>query len=147
LLDDPYGEAEALDRLVIAYQGLGLLERAEASQRRALAIVIDIGMQSSLCIILNDLGHTLRVAGKNTEAAMLHKRSLDRAEAMGERPELARAHEGLGDADPAAAREHWLAALELYEGMGMPERHAVAHKLAALDQGQLTHSSVPSANT
>jgi hypothetical protein len=54
--------------------------------------------------------------------------------AMGDRPELARAHDGLGDAlahtDSGATRGHWSAALDLYVRMGVPERHAIAERLA-----------------
>lgn len=149
--NDRYGEAEALSRLGCAYRGLAQPLRAEDHQRKALAAMVETGIRGGECMVLNDLAMTLAAMGRRSEAVELHQRALRLATQIADRPEQARAYRGLGDiiagSDSKAARKHWLAARELFAEMGMPERHAVAQSLAGLGQGQLTHSSVPSANT
>jgi DNA-binding SARP family transcriptional activator/tetratricopeptide (TPR) repeat protein len=150
-LGDPYGEAEALTRLGNAYRALNRPADAVSCQRRALSMMAGAGMPGGECVVLNDLGTTLRSFGELDEAVRIHRRALEQAERIHDRVEQARAHDGLATAcvvsDPVAARRHWLAALELLENTQLPERDRLAEKLAALDQGQLTHSSVPSAKT
>jgi DNA-binding SARP family transcriptional activator/tetratricopeptide (TPR) repeat protein len=150
-LRNRFGEAEAITKLGSAYLGMERSDRAIACQRRALDMMTEGGLRAGECVVLNDLGVTMCACGRLGESVGLHRRALDQAHEIHYRHEEARAHDGIASAqassDPAAAREHWFAALELYEDMRLPERHTVAWKLAALDHGQLTHSSVPSANT
>jgi tetratricopeptide (TPR) repeat protein len=150
-INERYVKAEMLCVLGSAYRRLCRYDEAVRSQRQALAIMVDGGVPGGECLVLNYLGTTLFEAGQLDEAHGLHRRALHLAERIDYRIEQARAYDGLAttsaDSHPALAREHWHRALQLFEDMGVPERHAVARKLAALDQGQLTHSSVPSAKT
>jgi tetratricopeptide (TPR) repeat protein/DNA-binding SARP family transcriptional activator len=150
-LNNRYGGAEVLSDLGLVHRGLRRYDEAVRHQREALAIMVDGGMLGGECLVLNRLGNTLFEARQLEEAHDLHRRVLHLAERINYRIEEARAHDGLATtsaaADPALAREHWRTALRLFEEMGVPERHAVARKLAALDHGPLTHSSVPLAKT
>jgi tetratricopeptide (TPR) repeat protein len=74
--------------------------------------------------------------GNHDDALASYRNALHEARQVTDRTGEARAHHGIGntlaDRDPAAAREHLLAALALYEDMELPERHAVSEKLAGL---------------
>jgi tetratricopeptide (TPR) repeat protein len=150
--EDRFGEYEALSDLGSAYRALGRHGEAMTCQQKALSMMAEAGFPAGEALVLNDLGVTLTATGQLDEAGDLHRRGLVKAAGINNRLQQARAHDGIGTAtatrDQVVAREHWLAALTLYEEMGLPERHTVAAKLADLDgQGQLTHSSVPSVNT
>jgi DNA-binding SARP family transcriptional activator/tetratricopeptide (TPR) repeat protein len=136
-LADRYGEAESLSRLGAAYSALGRHDEAIASQRAALTIMIDISAPAGECLVRNDLGITLTKLGRLDESAELHQRALTQATRINDRTELARAHDGLAatlvGTDPAGARRHWQTAADLFEDMQLPERHAVAGRLAELD--------------
>ncbi len=134
-LDEPYGEAEALSRLGAALLGLGRTDEAEAAQREALDIVAESGNTSAECMLLNNLADTLTATGRPAEAAPLYRRAQERAATMGDRPELARAHAGLGDVaateGAGSAYQHWTTAHTLFADMSMPEQHALAARMAA----------------
>jgi hypothetical protein len=107
--------------------------------RAALRAMTTAGQRQWDSVVVNDLAITVRCAGDPATALDLHDRALRTATQQQMRYEKARAHDGIAACtlaeDPDRAREHWMQALTLFAEMGVPERHAVAERLAALDRG------------
>lgn len=94
------------------------------------------GLRQSECLVCTDLGRTLHAAGDRASALELHRRALAGSTRIGHRYGQARALDGIGaclrDEDPAAARRHWLQALEHYRELDHPDWHDVERRLGEL---------------
>ena len=85
--------------------------------------------------VLNMLAAVRRDAGDPAVAAELYRRALEIGNSVSQPYEVGRAYLGLGDCerDPAAAREHWRTAAEIFTRLQVPERLAAWARLQEED--------------
>ncbi|MEU7530727.1 BTAD domain-containing putative transcriptional regulator [Saccharothrix sp. NPDC042600] len=144
LRDAHLGFERSGDRARAAYVlgKLGVVACAEGSvtaavdrQDRALALLREADLPDVECEALNDLADTLWAHGTPDRARGCHVQASDVARRSGNLAEEARARVGLAradrDTDPAAARRHLLAALEIYDRIEAPEARQVRESLRA----------------
>lgn len=86
----------------------------------------EVGDWHGECLVLNEFGRTLYVAGDAPAAARLHRRALAMADRHNHRYRQADARYGLAvclaASDPAAAHEHGQQALAQYRELGLPQQ-------------------------
>jgi DNA-binding SARP family transcriptional activator/tetratricopeptide (TPR) repeat protein len=125
-------EGQALEHLGAVHRLLGDHETAKHHHHEALAAARD---NESRAQALNGLGLAHAAHDAWAEAIRYHYDALAVASDFGLRYELARAHNGLGDAyiqlgDAEHALRHWENALHLYEELQAKELSGVREKLA-----------------
>ncbi|GAA4051804.1 AfsR/SARP family transcriptional regulator [Nonomuraea soli] len=128
------GEARVLNQLGSVLRHQGQPEQAMERHRRAGEIYREVGNSSDAASAFNGLGEAALALGDAARAIEEHARALRGA--TRDRPEQARAHEGLARAHLSLgqedqAREHGQAALRLYEELGVPESDEVRAFLAS----------------
>jgi hypothetical protein len=100
----------------------------------------DVGDRHPECVVLNDLGRTLRLSGEIDQATERHRQALALAERGNYLFRRADAHAELGycllERGPAEARQHWQAALVLYRQLDLPHQHDIE----AILRGRVGHS-------
>lgn len=109
----PRGVADVNNALANHYRRRGDLDKAMEHHAHALDYYRRSPGASDKELKLNDLGLTLAASGRHSEARQAHQEALVLAQQSGNRMEIARAHEGLGDLEPA---------IELYQSMGVVRR-------------------------
>ncbi|WP_327092137.1 tetratricopeptide repeat protein [Nonomuraea sp. NBC_01738] len=120
---NPAGEALVLNQLGVVLRQQGELGLARARHEQAAALYRALGNPADEAAALNGLAEAAADAGR---AVTEHTAALTLAGASGNRPESARAHDGLALAhrrlgDHDAARAHGEAALSLYAELSVPE--------------------------
>nr|BFE84374.1 hypothetical protein GCM10020093_069750 [Planobispora longispora] len=126
-IGDPAGEALVLNHLGVVLRHQGLLDQARARHEQAAALYRELGHATDEATALNGLAEA---AGDPGRAIEEHTAALALADASRNRPERARAHDGLARAHLALghsgeAREHGRLALDLYGELGVPEAEEV----------------------
>jgi DNA-binding SARP family transcriptional activator len=128
------GEAEMTVGLAEVCRARDDLPGALVHHRRALDIAGGVDRYGE-CIVRNSLGTTLRLAGEVAAARDQHRQALAMALEIRNRLQEGRALAGLAELaaaeDPGEAVRLRRAALEIFQELGVPERHALA---ALLDQ-------------
>ena len=129
-LGNTAGEAHALSNLGDAGRFEGRYLEATGHLRQALVLFRAIGDRAGQAGALNGLGEVALATGKSARALIQHSAALDLASQIGELYEQARAHRGIAEAhlaegDGDQGRQHWRRALDLYEGLGVPEADQV----------------------
>lgn len=124
---NPAGEALVLNHLGVVLRHQGELEKARARHEQAAALYRTLGNTADEAAALNGLAEA---AGDPAVAIEEHTAALALADAARNRPEQARAHDGLARAylvlaDHEQARAHGERALSLYEELGVPEADEV----------------------
>ncbi|MEU7945228.1 BTAD domain-containing putative transcriptional regulator [Micromonospora taraxaci] len=131
-----FGEGEVLNELGAIERILGRPEAAATLHREALGAVTKSGDRTGACVSRNFLARALLDQGDVTSAADLYRRVLAEAVRMGARHEQAHALDGIArclrDTDPAAARSHWIRALDLFRQIESPDQHEVSRLLTEL---------------
>ncbi|MFF4991349.1 BTAD domain-containing putative transcriptional regulator [Streptosporangium saharense] len=120
---NPAGEAVTLNHLGVVLRHQGELAQARVRHERAAALYRGLGNAADEAAALNGLAEA---ADDLAGAVEGHTAALALAELTRNRPELARAHEGLARAhltlgNPERACEHGRRALALYDELGVPE--------------------------
>jgi tetratricopeptide (TPR) repeat protein len=131
---DPGGEASALGTLGAVYRRLERYAEALDHLHRALALSRETGDRSVEIETLNTLGETLRDMRQSASSRDRHRTALSLAEETGDRYEQARALDGiaaavLADGEPVAAQQNWRQALEIYQGLGVPDAERIQARL------------------
>ncbi|MEV0201479.1 BTAD domain-containing putative transcriptional regulator [Nonomuraea sp. NPDC050691] len=124
---NPAGEALILNHLGVVLRHQGELAQARARHEQAAALCRRLGTTGDEAAALNGLAEA---AGDPARAAEEHTAALALAGLTRDRPEQARAHDGLARAHlalgrPERAREHGRMALGLYEELGVPEAEEI----------------------
>lgn len=124
---DPAGEAMTLNHLGVVLRHQGELARARTRHEQAAALYRKLGNTTDEVAALNGLAEA---AGDPARAVEEHAAALALADLTRNRPEQARAHDGLARAHlalghSAQAGEHGRLALGLYEELGLPEAEEV----------------------
>ncbi|MBY8873142.1 tetratricopeptide repeat protein [Micromonospora sp. PLK6-60] len=131
-----FGEGEVLNELGAMERAAGRPERAALLHREALAAMVVAGDRSGQYAARNLLARALAEGGDVPAALDLHRRVLADATRLDVRYEQARALDGIArclrDAEPAAARAHWIRALALLRQMESPDQQEVARLLVEL---------------
>ncbi|MEV0581476.1 BTAD domain-containing putative transcriptional regulator [Nonomuraea sp. NPDC050310] len=130
---DQLGEARVLNYLGSALRKQGQTEQAMARHRQAGELYRAMGNSSDEAAACNGLGEAELALGDPQRAIAEHTAALGLA--VRNRPEQARAHDGLARAhrrlgQDELAREHGAQALRLYEELGVPEADEVRAFLA-----------------
>jgi tetratricopeptide (TPR) repeat protein len=130
----PASECEARSYLGVSIVALGRVDEGLELLRAAYVDAEPLDPTTG-CLVANNYAIGLRAAGRADEAKFVHAQTLERAMRIGYRYEQARAYLGLGlcTTDPRLARQRLGSALQLFELMGVPERHDVAAHLRSLD--------------
>ncbi|MFF5207207.1 tetratricopeptide repeat protein [Streptosporangium sp. NPDC000396] len=126
-IGNPAGEAMILNHLGVVLRHQGELAQARARHEQAAALYRKLGNTTDEAAALNGLAEA---AGDPARAVEGHAASLTLANLTRNRPEQARAHDGLARAHlalghPEQAREHGQVALGLYGELGVPEAEEV----------------------
>ncbi|WP_187280506.1 tetratricopeptide repeat protein [Microbispora sp. CSR-4] len=124
---DPAGEAAILDHLGVVLRRQGELAQARIRHEQAAAVYRALGDTADEAAALNGLAEA---AGDPARAVEEHTAALALADLTRNRPERARAHDGLARAHLALghaeqACEHGRLALGLYGELGVPEAEKV----------------------
>ncbi|MBG0826640.1 tetratricopeptide repeat protein [Planomonospora sp. ID67723] len=124
---NPAGEAVVLNHLGVVLRRQGLLAQARTRHEQAAALYRKLGNTADEATALNGLAEAADDPGRAVEE---HTAALALADASRNRPEQARAHDGLARAHLALghsgrAREHGRTALGLYGELGVPEADEV----------------------
>ncbi|MGW0809468.1 BTAD domain-containing putative transcriptional regulator [Nonomuraea sp. NPDC002799] len=124
---NPAGEAVTLNHLGVVLRRQGELAQARLRHERAAALYRELGDTTDEAAALNGLAEA---AGDPAQAVAEHTAALALADLTRNRPEQARAHEGLARAHLVLGRaeragEHGRLALGLYEELGVPEAEDV----------------------
>ncbi len=149
-IDHRIGQAVALQDFGECHLRMGHQEEARAAFEQALTIYDITADLSGQAQALTAMGHLELSAGDFSRAAMRFGEAVE-VSRQTKRPVLvAYALSGLGDAYEATgnlvrACEARLESLELFNQTGLPVPEHLTEAIGG--QGQLTHSSVPSANT
>ncbi|MFI6299090.1 tetratricopeptide repeat protein [Nonomuraea sp. NPDC050790] len=122
-LGNPGGEALVLNHLGVVLRHQGRLDQARTRHEEAAALYRKLGNATDEATALNGLAEA---AGDPARAVEEHTAALALADASRNRPEQARAHDGLARAHlklghSGQAREHGRLALDLYGELGVPE--------------------------
>jgi tetratricopeptide (TPR) repeat protein len=138
-LRDRDGEALALNTLGFVYTSLGQHDSAREYHERALALFRDIGDPLGQSAALNGLAESARIVGDLELAESAYGEAHQLSVKVGGHYEHGRAHAGLGNTyldlgKPDDARKHWQYALNLFEGLGVPEARTVRDILTSFDQ-------------
>ena len=149
-LGDRGSEAIALVDAADLYYSQGRNVDCQVTAESAITISRDLGDRSAETSALRSLARAKVDAGRPDEAVPHLLRSVKIARDIERIPLAAQALVTLGEAYQAlgrvaAAQEAFRAAADIYVQLGTPLPPDLVDKLAG--QGQLTHSSVPSANT
>jgi DNA-binding SARP family transcriptional activator/Tfp pilus assembly protein PilF/DNA-binding XRE family transcriptional regulator len=133
-----YGETSLLIGLSAALRVRGRLSEAVAQCRAALAVMHDSGMRLLEGRAVTELAHGYLELGNLGQAAAHAQRALKVVRERRQRLVEARALRVLGlvyraGRDVAAARSHWLAAMEIFTEIGTPEADEVRTLLQALE--------------
>lgn len=141
-IGDRSDEVDALSHLGTAHRWLGHRPTSLQQHRRAVALAREIDSQEGEAAALNDRGSSLHAFTLLDQSLQSHQRALDIATGLGDRYEIARAHDGVAAVcasrgDTGTASKHWQIALDLQTDLGTPEATEVAGRLRALE-GQLT---------
>jgi len=130
----PVGEANALDSLGLFHLRQGRYLEAAGCFDQALAVTSDTGERNASAGILNHQAELMLETDRVGAAMDRSSAALATAVEIGDRYEqassqaaLARAREALGN--PAQARWHWEAALQLYADLGAPEVDHIRERL------------------
>ncbi|MFI0350590.1 BTAD domain-containing putative transcriptional regulator [Actinomadura sp. 9N407] len=120
---NPAGEAAILNHLGVVLRHQGELAQARTRHEQAAALYRTLGNTTDEAAALNGLAEA---AGDSARAVEQHTAALALADLTRNRPEQARAHDGLARShlalgDSERAREHGRPALDLYEELGVPE--------------------------
>ncbi|MFI6393601.1 tetratricopeptide repeat protein [Nonomuraea sp. NPDC050547] len=126
-IGNPGGEALVLNHLGVVARHQGLLDQARTRHQEAAALYRKLGNITDEAVALNGLAEA---AGDPARAVEEHEAALALADASRNRPEQARAHDGLARAHLTLghsdqAREHGRLALDLYGELGVPEADEV----------------------
>ncbi|MEU7895193.1 tetratricopeptide repeat protein [Nonomuraea sp. NPDC049152] len=124
---NPAGEAVSLNHLGVVLRHQGELAQARARHEQAAAVYRKLGNTTDEAAALNGLA---KAAGDPARAVEGHTAALALANLTRNRPERARAHDGLARAHLALghseqACEHGRLALGLYSELGVPEAEEV----------------------
>jgi len=144
------GEANALVDAADLFYRQGRNNDSQVAAERAIAISRDLGDRSTETYGLQLLGQCRLEAGRPEEAVPYLLLAIKIAHEIERPPLAAQALSTLGEAyhrlgSVHAARDAFQAAVDLHGQLGTRPPTDLLEKLAG--QGQLTHSSVPSANT
>ncbi len=143
---NPAGEAVVLNHLGVVLRRQGELAGARARHERAAALYRELGNTADEAAALNGLAEA---AGDPARAVEEHTAALALAGLTRNRPERARAHDGLARAHlalgcPERAGEHGRLALGLYRELGVPEAEEVRALLEQVEQaGEATGPDRP----
>ncbi|GGS76203.1 SARP family transcriptional regulator [Planobispora rosea] len=126
-IGNPAGEALILNHLGVVLRHQGLPDQARTRHEQAAALYRKIGNPAGEATALNGLAEATGDPGRAIEE---HTAALTLSRASRNRPEQARAHDGLARAHlalghSAQAREHGRLALDLYGQLGVPEADEV----------------------
>ncbi|MEU4541173.1 tetratricopeptide repeat protein, partial [Streptosporangium sp. NPDC023825] len=124
---NPAGEAVILNHLGVVLRHQGEFDQARVRHEQAAALYRRLGNAAGEAAALNGLAEA---AGDPARAAEEHAAALALADVTRNRPERARAHDGLARAHLALGRsgqagEHGRLALSLYRELGVPEAEEV----------------------
>ena len=137
-IDDPRMEAAICAALGNVRVRMSEYGQALLWHRRALDLARVVGDFDLEAECLNDMADGVRAAGDRQQSASLYADALQRARVVRSRLGQARAHDGLGHCllpdDDRAAREHWRAALALFEELNHPRAADVRAALEAMDE-------------
>jgi DNA-binding SARP family transcriptional activator/tetratricopeptide (TPR) repeat protein len=130
---NPAGEALVLDHLGVVLRHQGELEQARARHEQAAALYRTLGNAADEAAARNGLAEA---ADDPAQAIEEHTAALALADATRNRPERARAHDGLARAHlelrhREQARAHGELALGLYEELGVPEADEIRSLLTS----------------
>ncbi|WP_205825693.1 AfsR/SARP family transcriptional regulator [Microbispora catharanthi] len=142
---DPAGEAVILDHLGVVLRRQGELAQARIRHEQAAAVYRTLGNTADEAAALNGLAEA---AGDPARAVEEHTAALALADLARNRPERARAHDGLarahlalGHAEQACA--HGRLALGLYGELGVPEAEKVRDFLESAGKSERQDHSAP----
>lgn len=129
------GEREALANLGYLFLVLGRYDEAHERYAESLAIAQEMGHRIGQSDALAGLAVVRAHLGQHHEAIDLGRQAVVIAEDVDDPYMRAQAHDSLAQAaaiagDTATAREHWRAALDIYERLGVPEAADVRARLA-----------------
>jgi DNA-binding SARP family transcriptional activator/tetratricopeptide (TPR) repeat protein len=127
--------AASLGNLGEVYERQGAYAEAVSSYRQSLAVFRELGNALGEAAVLGGLGRVHRLHGRHSQALDCLGAALALAESTGDRRgvaaclrELGLVSEALGDL--VQARAHWRQALDIFEGLGVPEAAEVRGLLA-----------------
>ncbi|WP_214410866.1 AfsR/SARP family transcriptional regulator [Sphaerisporangium fuscum] len=140
---NPAGEAVVLDHLGVVLRHQGDLAQARTRHEQAAALCRRLGNTADEAAALNGLAEA---ADDPARAVEEHTAALTLAGLTRNRPEQARAHDGLARAHlalgrPEQAREHGRAALGLYGELGVPEADEVRAFLEQVEESEFRPQS------
>jgi tetratricopeptide (TPR) repeat protein len=132
---DPGGEGSALATIGGVYRRMERFPEAADHLHRALTLARKTGDRSLEIESLNMLGETLFAMRQPGPAIARHRAALALTADSGDRFEHARALDGIAQVlastgQDEAARDHWSAALVIYEELGVPEADRIRGRLA-----------------
>jgi tetratricopeptide (TPR) repeat protein len=139
-IDEKLGRLEAManqyGNIGLVLKARGDLDGAEASFRKALAINESLGRLEGLASDYGNLGLICQRRSKLDEAEKMHLTSLAIEEQLGRIEGMARSHHSLGTlakarGEPAATKDHWKQARDLFAKIGMPRDVKMMERLLA----------------
>jgi tetratricopeptide (TPR) repeat protein len=137
-IGDLANEADVLNAMGLTYQRAESYDEALVYHQKAQAIAADIGNLSQQIVALRGIADVHRRQGRYREALGDYDVALWHARQVSDPYEEAKALEGIAETRAAArqpdvARIALRQALDLYEGLGVPETEAVRIRLETMD--------------